>query len=434
MKLINEYTTKVLILIFCLVISLEICVFFFIYKNSQSIYKKIYKDTLEKSAKKGKETMEMINHFMRNLFMYYMTKLKLISKHIFLFNGNVNSINDNSINKNSKIFKKNNLVDKIIEAKTEAILEKPIFKEFFNETTGKFDYVENYIKKYENQINKNKLIGEHDELNYISYKNFLGDEFNLNDLGDGELKKLNFLIPIFKSVFLERLITKRDKMDIIRISLLTPNKLIIYPPEDFSKIYLYDKYNFCTMFVFIGYYPDYYSCFYESIDSYAFRTYDNDMPLISIYEDFDNLIYSICMKLSYFQGNNLEAVLCIDVNFGHLINGISLPQLKNFDFGLIKFLEAEISHLGFDYSVFYNMNRKPNEIKKIFNNSECTPYDYVIKEDKYNYYSLYYVLYLETTKVLIEHPELNINISGLETEYKDIVENISNSLLLDSTD
>jgi hypothetical protein len=254
-----------------------------------------------------------------------MTKLKLISKHIFLFNGNVNSINDNSINKNSKIFKNNNLVDKIIEAKTEAILEKPIFKEFFNETTGKFDYVENYIKKYENQINKNKLIGEHNELNYISYKNFLGDEFNLNDLGDGELKKLNFLIPIFKSVFLERLITKRDKMDIIRISLLTPNKLIIYPPEDFSKIYLYDKYNFCTMFVFIGYYPDYYSCFYESIDSYAFRTYDNDMPLISIYEDFDNLIYSICMKLSYFQGNNLETVLCIDVNFGHLINGISLP-------------------------------------------------------------------------------------------------------------
>ena len=69
MKLINEYTTKVLILIFCLAISLEICVFFFIYKNSQSIYQKIYNDTLEKSAKKGKETMEMITHFMRNLFM-----------------------------------------------------------------------------------------------------------------------------------------------------------------------------------------------------------------------------------------------------------------------------------------------------------------------------------------------------------------------------
>ena len=162
MKLINEYTTKVLILIFCLVISLEICVFFFIYKNSQSIYKKTYKDTLEKSAKKGKETMEMINHFMRNLFMYYMTKLKLISKHIFLFNGNVNSINDNSINKNSKIFKKNNLVDKIIEAKTEAILEKRTFKEYFNETTGKFDYVENYIKKYGTEMDKNKLIREHD--------------------------------------------------------------------------------------------------------------------------------------------------------------------------------------------------------------------------------------------------------------------------------
>ena len=221
MKLINEYTTKVLILILCFVISLEICVFFFIHKNSQSIYKIIYNDTLEKSAKKGKETMEMITYFMRNLFMYYMTKLKLISKHIFLFNGNMYSIHDNSINKNSKILNNKNLTDKIIEANTDAILKKRNFKKFFNETTGKFDYVDNYIKKYGNQMDKNKLMREHDELNYISYYNALGDEFDLNYLGEEELKKLNFLIPIFKSIFLERLIIKGDKMDIIRISVFT---------------------------------------------------------------------------------------------------------------------------------------------------------------------------------------------------------------------
>ena len=248
MKLINEYTTKVLIHILFLVISFEICVFFFIYKNSQSIYKKIYNDTLEKSAKKGKETMEMINHFMRNLFMYYMTKLKLISKHIFLFNGNMYSMDNNSVNKNSKIFKNKNLTGKIIEANTDAIAKRN-FKEFFYETTGKFDYVDNYIKKYGNQMDKNKLMREHYELNYINYYNVLGDEFDLNYLGEEELKKLNFLIPVFKSIFLERLITKRDKMDIIRISVFTQNELIIYPPEDFSKIYLYDKYDYCASFV-----------------------------------------------------------------------------------------------------------------------------------------------------------------------------------------
>ena len=43
----------------------------------------MFDNTLEKSANKTKETMEMINSFISNLLINYMTKLKLISKHTF---------------------------------------------------------------------------------------------------------------------------------------------------------------------------------------------------------------------------------------------------------------------------------------------------------------------------------------------------------------
>ena len=52
---------------------------------------------------------------------------------------------------------------------------------------------------------------------------------------------MNYLIPIFKSIFLERLINKREKMDIMRIFILNKKGLIIYSPEDSTKIALYNN-------------------------------------------------------------------------------------------------------------------------------------------------------------------------------------------------
>ena len=193
MKLIQNYSIKLIIFILFLVSILEICVFFFIYRNSKNIYNKLFDDTLDKSAKKAKESFESINHFVRNLFMNYMTKFKLISKHAFLYSGKEDSKEKNIINKNSKIFNKKNLYDKIIEAKTEVIYQKEAFQGLFNETTEKFYYIDNYIKKYGKDADKNilmnKLLREHDELNYISYHNIFGFEFDLSYLEDEHLKK-----------------------------------------------------------------------------------------------------------------------------------------------------------------------------------------------------------------------------------------------------
>ena len=425
MKLIKEYITKVLIIIFFLSLSLEICVFIFIYRNSKNIYTKLFNDTLDKAAKKSKESIEMINNFTGNLFMNYMNKLKLISKHTLLYNGNVN--NDNIINMNSKIFSNKNLLDKIIRAKKDEIYKKQEFQDLFNETTEKFEYIQSYMEKYKNVTNNlllNKLLREHDELNYISYHNCLDSEFDLNNLEEEDVKKLNFLIPIFKSIFLERLITKREKMDIMRIFILTPNELIIYPPEDASKIYLYNT-NDDEIYCSWEPYETYYSCVYDYITR-RLPSYENYMFFIEENNDFYNYIYSICVHFSYVKGDNANSMLCIDVNFGYMINSFDYLKTKNFDFGLARVLMIWEPDFHFDFFAIFNSNRNVSEIIEVFNSSEYTPEKFVIKDDKYNYYSFYNILYLETTKIIKEHPELNMNITELDIEYENTFNSIIN--------
>ena len=73
----------------------------------------------------------------------------------------------------------------MVEAKTNQIKNKKPFKDVFNNTTEKFDYIAYYMEKYGKDIDQNlllnKLSREHDELNYISYYNYIDEEFNLDD-------------------------------------------------------------------------------------------------------------------------------------------------------------------------------------------------------------------------------------------------------------
>ena len=121
--------------------------------------------------------------------------------------------------------------------------------------------------------------------------------------------------------------------------------------------------------------------------------------------------------------------MCLDVNFGYLVNNINGLETKKFDFGFLKEIYPNVDGytLDFDYFVIYNTNREINEVIEVFNDSQYTPEQFVIKEDQYNYYSLYYVLYLNTTKILKSHPELNINISEINQEYDLIRQNIYDS-------
>ena len=427
MKIIQNYTIKVIILIFCSVLALEICVCIFIYRNSTKIYKNLFDETLEKSSEKAKESMETVTKFVKNKIMSYITKLKLINKHIYLYNRNTYFTNKNTVNQNSAIFKNKNLEDKIIEAKTESIYAKKAFQKFFNETTEKFEYVEYYNKIYENITDNslllNKLLKEHEELNYISYYNFVYDVFDLRYLQEENIKELNFLIPILKSIFLEHFIIKREKMDIRRIFLITYYDLIIYPPEDAFQIDIYNP-GFYAGTSYLK--PNiFYYYIYESLYNSTIGIY-GDLSLRLNYFSFNNLLYSLCIKSIYFK---TYSFLCFDVNFGYLINSIGDLETKKFDFGFLKqiyfYVDENTSY--FDYFVIYNTNRKVNEILEVFNSSDYIPDEFIIKENKNNYYSFYYVLYLDTTKILKTHPELNLNISVIKEEYDIIRQNIYDS-------
>jgi len=109
MKLNKEYTYKITLLIFCLVILLEIIVCFLIYFNSYNIYEKILFNTFESSRRKTTQFTQNVNLYIGNVLVKFINYLKLITKHTFIFNGKKNSNKIDSIKKNSKIFFNNNL-------------------------------------------------------------------------------------------------------------------------------------------------------------------------------------------------------------------------------------------------------------------------------------------------------------------------------------
>ena len=326
----------------------------------------------------------------------------------------------------------------MVEAKTNEIKDKKPFKDVCNNATEKFDYVEYYIKKYGKDCKNillNKLSREHDELNYISYYNYINEEFNLNDLEEEEIKKLNFLIRIFKSIFLERLITKIEKTDIIRFFILTNNELIIYPPEDYSKIYINNAsdFSYCNSEISSKWFANFYSCVYYNILVEFY--YIKAITFLQDINDFNDLIYSICIPYTYYKGNYHNSVLCVDVNFGYLIKTIDFAKTKNFDFGFARVINSNTSDLGYEISIIYNTNRNICEVIEVFNSSEYTPKAYAIKDGKIDNYYFYYIFYLETTKILKLHPDLNISITDIENEYRySFIEKARNMLMNSSND
>ena len=127
---------------------------------------------------------------------------------------------------------------------------------------------------------------EHDELNYISYYSIL-EPTNINNLGEDTKKKLNFIIPIFKTIFLQRFISKKFLIGLIRIIILSEKELIIYPPEDYREINLHNFHNIYPQRG-CGYIEqltgNYYSCAYNFIYNYLFEGYNLELFVIEVFQ------------------------------------------------------------------------------------------------------------------------------------------------------
>ena len=86
MKLINEYTTKIIIMIISLILFLEICIVIYTYLDSKKIFESTYDETLKASEKKTIEITRNIKMLTTNILMQAITELKLIAKHSLLYN------------------------------------------------------------------------------------------------------------------------------------------------------------------------------------------------------------------------------------------------------------------------------------------------------------------------------------------------------------
>ena len=102
MKLINEYTIKIIICIICFIAALECAVTFFIYYKSITIFRQVDEETLQKARKKTLELARHIKTFASNWVVTTITDLKLISKYTLLYYGKKSSNDEHIINKNSK--------------------------------------------------------------------------------------------------------------------------------------------------------------------------------------------------------------------------------------------------------------------------------------------------------------------------------------------
>ena len=440
MKLIHEYTLKVIITIICFMIALEGAVFFYISFTSNKIFNQNYDETLKRSEEKALEVTKNIKMFTTNFLMNFVTKLKIVARYTLLYNGKNSTNYENIINKNAKLYSKNIEKQKqIIKADINHLIKNPEFYKIYKQTGQlnelgspidpsnlNLNYIQYYSQIIGDEINKNvilnKLFKGHNELNYISYHYFGSNKYyNINK----DLEKVTIiknLLTILKTIYIQRLITKKSGMDIIRFLIFNENELFIYPPEDYRKINLVQfrsvfplsKCQYTSLNL-----SDYPSCVYEHIINERFPAVKNYVLILREAIVYQKVSGAICIKFPFNKKEPDKSFICVELDLSSLLNAINLSNSKNFEFGL--FHPLNILFFKDIFIVFDNRKELYYQLFDVFNSLETTPDAYILNVSDTTrlakYISLYHFLYFNITKLIIEHPELNVNISKLEEEY-----------------
>ena len=446
MKLIREFSIKVIILIFSLLVALEFCNLLYIYLTSKSIFQKTYDESIKRTEEKSLEITRNLKTFTTNYFLKFITELKLIAKYTLLFKGKSSNNFENIINKNSKFVKNNNLNKKIIEANTKSLYKIPDFKKIYNATgdlneLGKpidnstLKYIQYYSQIFGEEKDRNKIITklfkEHDELNYISYY-YYGNitDYNISDFPEKEEFIKNILV-IIKSIFIQRMITKKTKMDIIRFLIITNEEIFIYPPEDCRKINLIHfgtANNYCKCNYNNTNLNAYLNCTYDCIINYLFENRTNDIYIVKEKIKYQEVLASICFKFPFNRIFTDELLLCIEIDFASIITSFNLNDAKIIEFGLINpiqiiLYQSENFLLEYKEIIVLFDNKKDiyYQLFDVFNSSDTTPLAYLLNSSDTTklsaFFSLYHFIHFNTTKILKENPNISVNISQLSEEY-----------------
>ena len=228
MNLIQEYSIKVIIFTFCLAFALEAAIVIFLFLTSKSTLNQTYDETIQRSENKAIEFTKSVKSFISFSLMKYITDLKLIARNTYIYNSKDDSTNTNLFNMNSKVIS-NNEKYKIIAENQDELINKTFFNKIYNNSTDKLDYFNYYSNLFGNETNNNlilnKILREHEELNYINYINYTNFT-NIENLSDEEKKKLKFILAMLKSIYIKEFIAKKSSMNLLNLLIFSENELL----------------------------------------------------------------------------------------------------------------------------------------------------------------------------------------------------------------
>ena len=428
MNLIQEYSIKVTIFTFCLAFALEGVVLVFMLLSSKSMLNEVYDTTIKNSENKAVELTSSLKIATINFINKLVTDLKLIARNTYLYDIKNTSNNIYSFNLKSKIFSNNNK-HKIVSKSAKELYNNPIFGKLYNNNTKRLEYLDYYKNLYSNASSNyiiiNNLTKHHEELNimnYINYTNFT----NIENLSDEDIKKLQFLLIMFKSIYIKIFISKKSSMSLLHLLIFSEKELIIYPPEDpirlnlINYIYLNPTSGCRYSATNIGNYP---FCVYNS----AINSHDNSTFIIVLNEffNFQGVFGAICLRFPYIKEKPDKSLICAEIDFVESIKSLNFKTGENFGFGLFTAVKLPIneSYIFEDIVVIFNNNHEISldEIITVYNSSKATPKQFILGEDSNsngaNYLSMFHYIYYNTTIIIKEHPELNFNINKLEEEF-----------------
>ena len=416
MKIIQEYTIKIIIFCIILCVILEVIILIMLLIRSSEIFKSTYNQTIEKSENKSMEITEKIKDYTYNLVMRYNTDIKLICKHAFFLIGKNNN-NSNVIHIESKLIKNNNEQKKIISSKLEDLLNQNYIKKIFNETTQIFDYIGKYNEEFMEISDRNEILNHlfsnetHYELNVISYYSSSNNEINQDS-------SLKFIISALKTIYIQRIISRRTFMDYFRFIILNKNEMYIYPAGAYNNTYLY---------YFNDTYPppksncDYSStneesqfplCVYDYIIEKIMSKTQNYLSIVYESAFYEKVYLAFCLKFPFLKEDINPPLICLEIDLFKNFELVNFDYLSKFEFGMFMIDSTKI------HPLMYSRKSAYNDIKKIFN--DTVNEKYLINDKNPPLFSLFHFLYYNLTKIAKEHPELNVNFTEIDEEYNII--------------
>ena len=417
MKLIKEFIIKEIIMLFIALLVIETFIIWILRKRAETIYDNTYDETMDKIENKTLEAAEKFKEFMNNYISKYLSDLKLIAIHSFLFN--VNGTDDSILDNEYKIHI------------SDTLGMQYFFPQFNKEVDN--PYVESYEQELKDISDRNIILNtlfnnsEHPELNTIGYYN--PKNLRVDDIPNEEIIRIKNMIPIFKALFIKRYLLKRNNTDYLRFFIFNKGKMYIYPPYPFNLTPVYSLKN-----IFPQYFEDckknaFPLCHFNYLNSNYLTTANklnkdpNIINFLLILREKMNLKQnygSLCIKMKYLKDQEDFSFVCIESDFSKLFNNFYLETLEKYDFGIFTIIFDNLIQVGNIDKGIYDI------IMDIYSNS-TRPSQKLFDISNSKLFTFYHILYYNLS-LSVQENGVEVNWDEIDKEYEEIMKKILNKL------